>query len=141
MSELTDRMLYSADNGECAAKEVMLFNEPNGYFAGSPEPRVDRKDIKFRVGQVIKHRKFGYKGVIIGWDYRTKVWQTFSNTLQFTMVFSLVDLVKWNSVILLSIVPNLLSSSAIFFRIHTFIFDTPFLLSISFSQMIMSAVY
>lgn len=86
MSELTDRMLYSADNGECAAKEVMLFNEPNGYFAGSPEPRVDRKDIKFRVGQVIKHRKFGYKGVIIGWDYRTKVWQTFSNTLQFTMV-------------------------------------------------------
>lgn len=73
MSELTDRMLYPADNGECAAKEVMLFNEPNGYFAGSPEPRVDRKDIKFRVGQVIKHRKFGYKGVIIGWDYRTKV--------------------------------------------------------------------
>ena len=73
MSELTDRMLYSADNGECAAKEVMLFNEPNGYFAGSPERRVDRKDIKFRVGQVIKHRKFGYKGVIIGWDYRTKV--------------------------------------------------------------------
>ena len=55
--------------------------------------------------------------------------------------FSLVDLVKWNSVILLSVVPNLLSSSAIFVRIHTFIFDTPFLLSISFSQMIMSAVY
>lgn len=73
VSELTDRMLYSADNGECAAKEVMLFNEPNGYFAGSSEPRVDRKDIKFRVGQVIKHKKFGYKGVIIGWDYRTKV--------------------------------------------------------------------
>ena len=65
--------MYSTDSGECVAKEVMLYNEPNGYFSGSPEPRTDRKNVKFRIGQVIKHKKFGYRGVIIGWDYIAKV--------------------------------------------------------------------
>eukprot|EP01023_Acetabularia_acetabulum_P006036 TRINITY_DN12509_c0_g1_i7.p2 TRINITY_DN12509_c0_g1~~TRINITY_DN12509_c0_g1_i7.p2 ORF type:complete len:212 (-),score=8.03 TRINITY_DN12509_c0_g1_i7:35-670(-) len=28
----------------------------------------DRNDINFHVGQVIRHKKFGYKGVVVGWD-------------------------------------------------------------------------
>lgn len=51
----------------------MLFVEPNGYFSGSPEPRNDRSNVKFRIGQVIKHKRFGYRGVIVGWDRKTKV--------------------------------------------------------------------
>ena len=60
------------NGGECPAKEVMKFNEPNGYFAGSPLPKNTRGDVKYRVGQIIKHKKFGYRGVIIGWDYKAK---------------------------------------------------------------------
>lgn len=30
--------------------------------------RRNNKKVKFRVGQVIKHKIWGYKGVIIGWD-------------------------------------------------------------------------
>ena len=38
-------------------------------FTGSPEPRTPRAhQVKFRIGQIIKHKKFGYRGVIIGWD-------------------------------------------------------------------------
>jgi len=29
--------------------------------------------IKFRVGQVVRHKRFGYRGVIIGWDAVAKV--------------------------------------------------------------------
>jgi len=72
INEIKDHVLYSALNGECPAKEVMKFNEPNGYFSGSPESRTNRKNIKFKVGQVIKHKKFGYRGVIIGWDSQAR---------------------------------------------------------------------
>lgn len=72
INELHKRFLYPTNDGECPAREVMLYNEPKGYFSGSPEPKIERKDVKFRVGQVIKHKKFGYRGVIIGWDYKAK---------------------------------------------------------------------
>ena len=51
----------------------MLYNEPNGFFAESTDPRIDRTHIKYHVGQVIMHKQFGYRGVIYGWDYKTKV--------------------------------------------------------------------
>lgn len=55
--------------GESPAVEVMKFRDPKGYFGGSPEPRSPRPPhIKYRIGQVIKHKRWGYRGVIIGWD-------------------------------------------------------------------------
>ncbi|EGD78772.1 hemimethylated DNA binding domain-containing protein [Salpingoeca rosetta] len=38
------------------------------YYAGSKMPRRDRTGVKFRVGQVIRHKRYGYRGIIIGWD-------------------------------------------------------------------------
>ncbi|NXN85552.1 FBX21 protein, partial [Bombycilla garrulus] len=45
--------------------------KPHSYFgesthAHSPKPEY----IKFRVGQVIIYRRFGYSGVIVGWDVK-----------------------------------------------------------------------
>jgi len=55
--------------GECPAVEVFKFRDKDGYFGQSPEPRDARPPhIQFRVGQVIKHKRWGYRGVIIGWD-------------------------------------------------------------------------
>jgi len=43
-------------------------------FAGSTEIRSPRQsNIKYRIGQVIKHKTWGYRGVIIGWDPVAKV--------------------------------------------------------------------
>eukprot|EP00088_Acartia_fossae_P063257 TRINITY_DN7699_c0_g1_i2.p1 TRINITY_DN7699_c0_g1~~TRINITY_DN7699_c0_g1_i2.p1 ORF type:complete len:233 (-),score=26.53 TRINITY_DN7699_c0_g1_i2:252-950(-) len=56
-------------NGECPALEVFKYRDENGYFGQSPDPRDTRPpNVKYRVGQVIKHLRFGYRGVIIGWD-------------------------------------------------------------------------
>jgi len=55
--------------GESPAIEVLRFREKNGYFAQSPEKRDPKPPhVNFRVGQVIKHKRWGYHGVIIGWD-------------------------------------------------------------------------
>ena len=44
------------------------------YFSASPEPRISRPpELKYRIGQVIKHKKWGYRGVIVGWDKSAKV--------------------------------------------------------------------
>ena len=43
-------------------------------FPGSPTPRSPRSAaVKFRVGQVVKHKRWGYRGIIIGWDPSAKV--------------------------------------------------------------------
>ena len=68
-------------SGECPAKEVMKYNEPNGYFASSPEPKHTRGNVKYRVGQIIKHKKFGYRGVIIGTSILTYPSTLFKNLL------------------------------------------------------------
>ncbi|XP_077976883.1 uncharacterized protein LOC144432531 [Glandiceps talaboti] len=61
------------DQGESPAVEVMKYREKDGYFGGSPAPRSPRpSNIKYRVGQVIKHKKWGYRGIIIGWDEKAK---------------------------------------------------------------------
>ena len=77
-------------NGECPSKEVIedcpeyfpwtekkcqvfMFRDKNGYFGQSIEPRATRPPhISFRVGQVVKHKRWGYRGVIIGWDERAR---------------------------------------------------------------------
>lgn len=44
------------------------------YFANSKKPRHPRPTcVKYRIGQVVKHRKYGYYGVIVGWDEMAKV--------------------------------------------------------------------
>ncbi|XP_076308275.1 uncharacterized protein LOC143223760 [Tachypleus tridentatus] len=55
--------------GESPAVEVFQYKNKDGFFATSPEPRNPRlPTIKYRVGQVIVHKIWKYKGVIIGWD-------------------------------------------------------------------------
>ncbi|XP_020383811.2 uncharacterized protein si:dkey-261l7.2 [Rhincodon typus] len=59
--------------GESPAMEVFLLNENDGYFADSPEPRSPRPlSVKYRVGQVFRHRQDGYIGVIVGWDEKAR---------------------------------------------------------------------
>ncbi|XP_006813670.1 uncharacterized protein LOC102806273 [Saccoglossus kowalevskii] len=61
------------DMGESPAIEVLKYREKDGHFAGSPEPRSPRPaHVKYRVGQVIRHKKWGYRGVITGWDLTAK---------------------------------------------------------------------
>lgn len=64
-------MSYAIDAGmdESPAIEVMMYRDKNGFFASSPTVRHSRPDnVKFRVGQLITHKIWGYSGVIIGWD-------------------------------------------------------------------------
>lgn len=52
----------------------MRFREQAGYFATSLEVREERPShLRFRVGQVVRHRTLGYRGVIVGWDLQAKV--------------------------------------------------------------------
>ena len=51
-------------------------NDSEGKFI-SDFTTEGNKELKFRVGQVVKHNRFGYRGVIIGWDpacYQTFDW-------------------------------------------------------------------
>lgn len=46
-------------------------------FQGSPEPRSPRHPaVKFRVGQVVVHKSWKYRGVIIGWDEKARAPET-----------------------------------------------------------------
>ena len=36
-------------------------------------PRRERRGVRYRIGQVIRHKKHGYRGVIVGWDKQAKV--------------------------------------------------------------------
>lgn len=60
------------DEAESPAVEVLKRKYAwgkSGHFASSLEPRYPRPShIKYRIGQVVKHRKWGYRGVIVGWD-------------------------------------------------------------------------
>lgn len=64
-----------AMEGESPAVEVLKFREEKGggHFASSAQPRNPRSPhVEFRVGQVVKHKLWGYHGVIIGWDETAK---------------------------------------------------------------------
>ncbi|NWW02663.1 FBX21 protein, partial [Oreocharis arfaki] len=52
------------ESGDNEAKLHSYFTESTHVH--SPKPEY----IKFRVGQVIIHRRFGYSGVIVGWDVK-----------------------------------------------------------------------
>uniref|UniRef100_H2Y440 Hemimethylated DNA-binding domain-containing protein n=1 Tax=Ciona savignyi TaxID=51511 RepID=H2Y440_CIOSA len=62
---------------ECIAEEVFLYRNSYGLFATSSKPRRPRDaGVKFRVGQVIRHKLHGYRGVIVGWDKTCKAPET-----------------------------------------------------------------
>ncbi|KAI8740953.1 F-box only protein 21 [Biomphalaria glabrata] len=55
--------------GESPAFDVIQFKHPQGHFGTSTNIRSPRpSEVKYKVGQVVKHKIWGYRGVIIGWD-------------------------------------------------------------------------
>ncbi|NWT55228.1 FBX21 protein, partial [Erythrocercus mccallii] len=57
--------------GENKTKSGHNEAKPHSYFAESTHVQSPKPEyIKFRVGQVIIHRRFGYSGVIVGWDVK-----------------------------------------------------------------------
>ena len=55
--------------GESPALEVMKYRETQKYFGQNTIVRDPKAPhVKFRIGQVVKHKKWGYRGVIIAWD-------------------------------------------------------------------------
>ncbi|KAH9490466.1 hypothetical protein Btru_033927 [Bulinus truncatus] len=57
------------ETGESPAIEVIQYKHPQGNFATSTNIRSPRpSEVKFRVGQVVRHKIWGYRGVIVGWD-------------------------------------------------------------------------
>ncbi|XP_065838206.1 uncharacterized protein [Oscarella lobularis] len=42
------------------------------HFAASRAPRTRSSRVLYRVGQVIRHKRWGYRGVIVGWDEYAK---------------------------------------------------------------------
>ena len=62
------------DEGTSPAQEVEDYLMNKVYFGQSEETRdVKPPNVKYSVGQVIKHKQDGYYGVIIGWDEVVKV--------------------------------------------------------------------
>ncbi|TRZ24727.1 hypothetical protein HGM15179_002429, partial [Zosterops borbonicus] len=58
-------------NGENKTKGDYGEAGPHSYFAESTHVHSPKPEyIKFCVGQVIIHRRFGYSGVIVGWDLK-----------------------------------------------------------------------
>ncbi|XP_014350013.1 uncharacterized protein SI:DKEY-261L7.2 [Latimeria chalumnae] len=59
--------------GESPAFEVLLFKERTGFFAESPHVRSPKPAaVGYRVGQVFINKRYGYIGVIVGWDATAK---------------------------------------------------------------------
>lgn len=66
-----------AEEGESPAAEVLKRKyfawSDSGHFGSSMEPRYPRPpNVKYRIGQIVKHKQYGYRGVIVGWDVETK---------------------------------------------------------------------
>ncbi|XP_071819992.1 uncharacterized protein [Apostichopus japonicus] len=58
---------------EEAVKKILKERDPTGNFGASAIPRNPRPGhIKYRIGQVIRHKQYGYRGVIVGWDATAK---------------------------------------------------------------------
>lgn len=65
---------YSSTEHHSPAIEVLQYRERAGYFTTSLDVRNERPlHLRYRIGQVVKHRTRGYKGVIVGWDLQAKV--------------------------------------------------------------------
>jgi hypothetical protein len=64
----------STHENESPAIEVLQYRQKAGYFAASVDVRNERPlHLRYRIGQVVKHRTLGYKGVVVGWDLQAKV--------------------------------------------------------------------
>jgi len=65
---------YRTDKfNECPAPEVYRTFDTQGRYGYSTTPRVPRpQSVRFRVGQIVKHQKYGYRGVVIGYDANCK---------------------------------------------------------------------
>ena len=62
---------FFRSDGESPAHEVFaVMGGPEGHFGHSSKirNRALGDGVEFYVGQIFKHKKFGYYGVIIGWD-------------------------------------------------------------------------
>jgi hypothetical protein len=71
----------STHEDESPAIEVLQYRERAGYFATSVDVRNERPlHLRYRIGQVVKHRTLGYKGVIVGWDLKAKVLDLIAET-------------------------------------------------------------
>merc|ERR1712228_314500 len=58
------------EEGETPAHEIIdLMGQGQGYFAHSSEVRIRKSTVKYHVGQLFKHKKLKYYGVIVGWDF------------------------------------------------------------------------
>uniref|UniRef100_A0A803XZZ9 Hemimethylated DNA-binding domain-containing protein n=1 Tax=Meleagris gallopavo TaxID=9103 RepID=A0A803XZZ9_MELGA len=68
--------LSEARNWYYGGKKIESANneaENRSYFAASSHVHSPKPEsIQFSVGQVIVHKRFGYSGVIVGWDRRAK---------------------------------------------------------------------
>lgn len=65
---------YSTSDETSPAVEVIEYQEKNGFFGMSLQPRTERPyHLRFRVGQVVRHRTLGFRAVIYGWDLTAKV--------------------------------------------------------------------
>ncbi|KAK2726248.1 F-box only protein 21-like [Artemia franciscana] len=63
------------DEGESPAKEVLEYRSKkfSDTFGTSTIPRNIRpKSLVLRVGQVVQHKKWKYRGVVTGWDLNAK---------------------------------------------------------------------
>lgn len=53
--------------------DIITFNLMN-FISASTEPRSPRPpEVRYRVGQVIRHKIWGYRGVIVAWDPQARV--------------------------------------------------------------------
>lgn len=68
------------DNGNMQIDPMLMIVQQCQFGRNDPiEPRVRTARIRYRVGQVFRHKRYSYLGVITGWDARceqSREWQT-----------------------------------------------------------------
>jgi len=59
--------------GESPAVEVFKYRDKYGFVSSQTDVRSPRPPhIKYHIGQVVRYKKTGYRGVIIGWEQTSK---------------------------------------------------------------------
>lgn len=67
---------------EPSERAILKRRDMDGNFAASAVPRNPRPaHIKYRIGQVIRHKTYGYRGVIVGWDATAKAPEGWLDTM------------------------------------------------------------
>ncbi|XP_047103021.1 uncharacterized protein LOC124721911 [Schistocerca piceifrons] len=76
LSSYTRSYVYNEHNTSPAV-EVMRYDRNAGYFGMGTEIRYERPShLRYRIGQVVRHQKRGYRAVIVGWDLIAKAPQS-----------------------------------------------------------------